>query len=141
MKKIKRRSDCPISFALDIFGDKWSLLIIRDLMFKNKKTYSDFVDSEEKIATNILADRLIMLEKAGLIKSRIDSEKKSKYNYSLTEKGIDLVPVLLEIVKWSAKHDSKTAAPKEFVTRAKNDREKFIDEIISQLKARVNFEI
>lgn len=133
MAKQKRKSDCPINFALEIFGDKWSLLIIRDLMFKGKKTYGEFLLSEEKIATNILADRLIMLEEAGLIKSKKDKENKSKFNYTLTEKGIDLVPVLLEIVKWSAKHDKKTAAPKEFIDRVKNDREKFIQEITESL--------
>jgi DNA-binding HxlR family transcriptional regulator len=128
-KKMKRRSDCPISFALDIFGDKWSLLIIRDLMFKNKKTYGEFLLSEEKIATNILADRLEMLECAGLLKSTVDPAKKSKYNYELTAKGVDLVPVLLEIVLWSATHDKKTAAPKEFVDRVKTDRQDLINEI------------
>jgi DNA-binding HxlR family transcriptional regulator len=134
MAKQKRKSDCPINFALEIFGDKWSLLIIRDLMFKGKKTYGEFLLSEEKIATNILADRLIMLEEVGLIKSKKDKGNKSKFNYTLTEKGIDLVPVLLEIVKWSAKHDKKTAAPKEFIDRVKNDREKFIQEITESLK-------
>jgi DNA-binding HxlR family transcriptional regulator len=134
MAKQKRKSDCPIHFALEIFGDKWSLLIIRDLMFKGKKTYGEFLLSEEKIATNILADRLIMLEEVGLIKSKKDKGNKSKFNYTLTEKGIDLVPVLLEIVKWSAKHDKKTAAPKEFIDRVKNDREKFIQEITESLK-------
>ena len=128
--KKKRRSDCPISFALDLFGDKWSLLIIRDLMFKNKKTYSEFLQSEEKIATNILAHRLEMLECAGLIKSEVDPAKKSRYNYELTEKGIDLAPVLLEIVLWSATHDRKTAAPKEFVDRMKTEREKVIKELM-----------
>ncbi|SRR6266487_2463058 len=135
-KKIKRRSDCPISFALENFGDKWSLLIIRDLMFKNKRTYGEFLNSEEKIATNILADRLSMLECAGLIKSKIDKEKKSKYNYELTDKGIDLVPVLLEIVLWSATHDKQTAAPKEFVNRVRNDKESFIKEIVQHLKGK-----
>jgi len=134
MVKQKRKSDCPINFALEIFGDKWSLLIIRDLMFKGKRTYGEFLLSEEKIATNILADRLMMLEEVALIKSKMDKGNKSKYNYTLTEKGIDLVPVLLEIVKWSAKHDKNNAAPKEFVDRVKKDRERFIKEITSQLK-------
>jgi len=136
-KKIKRRSDCPVSFALDIFGDKWSLLIIRDLMFKNKKTYGEFLQSEEKIATNILADRLSKLECADLIKCAVDQEKKSKFNYELTEKGIDIVPVLLEIVLWSATHDKYTAAPKEFVDRVKYDKEDFIKEIVKQLKSKL----
>lgn len=131
----KRKSGCPIHFALEIFGDKWSLLIIRDLMFKGKKTYGEFLNSEEKIATNILADRLHMLEEGGLIKSKRDKNNKSKFNYTLTEKGIDLVPVLLEIINWSAKHDQKTAAPTEFVDRVKQDREGFIAEITEQLKS------
>ncbi|MEZ4968961.1 MAG: helix-turn-helix domain-containing protein [Flavobacteriaceae bacterium] len=134
--EIKRRSDCPISYALEIFGDKWTLLIIRDLMFKEKKTYSDFLQSAEKISTNILADRLSMLECAGLVKRKVDKEKKSKYNYELTDKGIDLVPVLLEIVRWSAKHDKKTEAPKEFVDRVVNDSENFVKEIVKQLKGK-----
>ena len=136
-KRIKRRSDCPISFALDIFGDKWSLLIIRDLMFKNKKTYGEFLKSEEKIATNILADRLSLLECAGLIQCKVDQEKKSKYNYELTQQGIGLVPVLLEIVLWSATFDKNTAAPKEFVDRIRNDKENFAAEIMQQLKSKL----
>ena len=134
MAKQKRRSDCPISFALEIFGDRWSLLIIRDLIFKGKRTYGDFLASEEKIATNILADRLVMLEDSGIIKGKTDPENKSRINYSLTPKGIDLIPVLLEIIKWSAKHDKKSAAPKEFVDRVIKNREKFIKEIEGMLK-------
>jgi DNA-binding HxlR family transcriptional regulator len=133
MQKIKRRSDCPISFALDIFGDKWSLLILRDLIFKGKKTYGEFLTSEEKIATNILADRLTMLEREGLIKSKLDQEKKTRYNYTLTSKAVDLVPALIEIIRWSATYDKRTAAPKEFVDRIKNEREKLIVELKSKL--------
>jgi DNA-binding HxlR family transcriptional regulator len=133
MQKSKRRSDCPISFALDIFGDKWSLLIIRDLIFKGKKTYGEFLMSDEKIATNILADRLTMLEREGLIKSKLDQGKKTRYNYTLTSKAIDLVPALIEIIRWSATYDKRTAAPKEFVDRIKNDRENLIVDLTGQL--------
>jgi DNA-binding HxlR family transcriptional regulator len=135
MKEAKRRSDCPIAFALDIFGDKWSLLIIRDLMFKSIRNYRGFLGSEEGIATNILADRLEMLECAGLIVGREDESNKSRHLYSLTEKAIDLVPAILEIVRWSADHDSQTGAPKEFVDRVKNDRDNFVREIQQQLRA------
>ena len=134
MKKIKRRSDCPVSFALDIFGDKWSLLIIRDLMFENKKTYGEFFKSEENIATNILADRLLHLENSGLIKKKQDKVNKSRIIYSLTDKGIDLIPVMLEIVKWSAEYDKKTGAPADFVERVKKDKENLIKEITNNLK-------
>jgi DNA-binding HxlR family transcriptional regulator len=135
MKHVKRRSDCPISFALDVFGDKWSLLIIRDLMFKGKVYYGDFLGSEEKIATNILANRLGMLEGAGMISKAQDPRMKTKYIYSLAEKGIDLLPVLIEIILWSAKYDPKTGAPKEFVARARKDKSGLIRDIIKNIKS------
>src|SRR5882757_1640495 len=97
-KKIIFRSDCPISTALDIFGDKWSLLIIRDMVFKGRNTYGDLLDAEEKIATNILADRLALLECGELISKHKHPDSKAKVLYKLTLKGIDLVPVLLEII-------------------------------------------
>jgi DNA-binding HxlR family transcriptional regulator len=131
-KKPKRRSDCPISFALDIFGDKWSLLVIRDLMYQGKRTYGEFLASEEKIATNVLADRLATLECEGLIRSDTDRTNKTRIIYSLTDKGLDLNPVMLEIVAWSAKYDKKTGAPKEFVARLKDDKENLIKEIVSR---------
>lgn len=131
MKKVKRRSDCPINFALEIFGDKWTLLIVRDLMFRGKVHYGDFLESEEKIATNILADRLETLGCAGVIKKLQDPKNRTKYVYSLTSKGLDLVPVLLEIVLWGAKYDPKTAAPREFVEKARKNR----DEMIKGIKA------
>ena len=134
MKHVKRRPDCPISFALDLFGDKWSLLIIRDLMFKGKVYYGDFLESEEKIATNILADRLQMLEHAGVINKVQDPKIKTKIIYSLTPKGIDLLPMLIEMILWSEKYDPKTAAPKEFVAAARKDREKLIEKIRADLK-------
>lgn len=125
----KRRSDCPISFALDIFGDKWSLLIIRDLAFKNKKYYVEFLKAGEGIATNILADRLNTLEAVGIIEKEPDPEHGSKLIYSLTAKGKELIPALVEIIVWSAKYDKQTAADKAFVNRAKKDREGLIKEI------------
>lgn len=133
-KQLKRRSDCPISFALDIFGDKWTLLIIRDIMFKGKSSYGEFLNSEEGMATNILADRLETLERTEIIKKIRDSANKTKFIYSLTAKGINLLPSLLEIIIWSAKYDSKTAAPKEFVAQAKCNREELINQIRTTLK-------
>jgi DNA-binding HxlR family transcriptional regulator len=108
-------------------------------MFEGKKTYGEFLNSDEKIATNILADRLFTLECAGLIKSKTDNQKKSRILYSLTEKGIDLVPVLLEIIKWSANYDMKSGAPKEFVDRIKKDKENLSKEIVSKLKSGKSF--
>jgi len=98
------RSDCPLNYGIEIFCDKWSLLIIRDLMFFGKRHFNEFLSSEEHIATNLLADRLSMLEKEKLIRKSKDSQHKQKIVYSLTEKGIDLLPIILTIGLWSEKY-------------------------------------
>lgn len=133
-KKIKKRSECPISTALDIFGDKWSLLIIRDLMFKGKTTYGDFLASEEKIATNILADRLALLECVGIISKNNHPDSKLKVLYKLTAKGIDLIPLLIEIVAWSEKHEKVSPYATEFIKTVKKDRDGFIKQLRESLK-------
>ncbi len=132
--KKERRSDCPISYVLDIFGDKWTLLVIRDLLLKGKKTYGEFVVSDEKIATNILANRLVVLEEEGVISKEKDPEKGSRFIYRLTQKGIDLLPVLIEMMKWSAVYDPDTTVPKEMVAQAKIDRDAFLNHILEDLK-------
>ena len=98
------RSRCPINLALEVFGDKWSLVIIRDIMFDGKRHFRELLQSEEKIASNILTDRLAMLEQEGIISKATDPEHKLKYIYSLTVKGIDLLPIMVEIGAWSLKH-------------------------------------
>ena len=105
MKQITHRSSCPVSFSLDFFGDKWSLLIIRDMMLYNKFTYGEFLLSPEKISTNILADRLAALEQNGFITRRISTEKKNKIIYGMTEKSIDLIPIIMEYIIWGAKYN------------------------------------
>ena len=125
----KRRSSCPVTFALDRVGDKWSLLIVRDLMFRGRKTYGEFIESGEGIATNVLADRLKCLETEGIIEKVRDPENKRRYLYSLTEKGFDLTPVLLEMIRWSALHDADTGAPKEFLDMIENDLEGLIKKV------------
>lgn len=104
MKELKQRSNCPISNVLDIVGDKWTLLVIRDLFSKGKSTYGDFLKSPEKIATNILADRLERLEQTGIIKKMEHPESKAKVLYKLTPKGIDMFPIIVELVIWADKH-------------------------------------
>lgn len=104
MTDTKKRSDCPISCSLDIWGDKWSLLIVRDLIFFKERTYSDFLKSDEKIATNILAARLQMLEDNGIISKSEHPESKAKVLYKLTPKGIDLLPLMIEINVWADKY-------------------------------------
>jgi len=125
----KRRSKCPVTFALDRFGDKWSLLIVRDLMFRGRETYGEFLESGEGIATNVLADRLKCLETEGLIKKSQDPENRRRYLYRLTDKGIDLAPVLLEMIRWSAKYDAKTGTPQAFLDMLENDMEGLIRKV------------
>lgn len=117
------RSDCPLNFGLEIFGDKWTLLIIRDLMFFGKRYYNEFLSSAEGISTNILADRLSMLEKENFLKTSKDETHKQKIIYSLTEKGIDLLPVILEIGLWSDKYAGSllNAKMKIFLHEVKKD--------------------
>ena len=130
-RELHRRSDCPISYALDLFGDKWTLLIIRDMMFKRKQRYGEFVESGEKIATNILADRLAKLESEGLVTKQVDPKNGRQLIYALTAKALDLAPMLIEMILWSAKHDPHTAAGGAFIRKAKANREQLVKDIIS----------
>ena len=123
----KRRSGCPVSIALELFGDRWSLLIIRDLMVRGFHTFKDFQQSDERIATNILAGRLRKLEAAGIITSETETADGRRINYRLTRKGIELAPVMLELLIWSARHE-KTAAPCALIDRVEKDRKAFLAE-------------
>lgn len=98
------RSGCPVSLGLDIFGDRWTLLIVRDLMFSGKRHFREMLQSGEGISSNILADRLQMLLAQGVITRTKDPSHRQKVVYSLTEKGIDLLPILMQISRWSYKH-------------------------------------
>ncbi|KZN37966.1 hypothetical protein N480_14580 [Pseudoalteromonas luteoviolacea S2607] len=123
------RSQCPISNVLDHVGDKWSLLIIRDLMFFGKHTYSDLQNSDEKMATNILSSRLEKLESDGLITKQSDPKDKRKKIYRLTGAGIDMLPILLEMIIWSSKHAPELNIPNELVYRAQMDRTGLIEDL------------
>jgi DNA-binding HxlR family transcriptional regulator len=129
MRWAKRRSDCPISFALDIFGDRWSLLVMRDLLFQEKEQFGEFLGSEERIATNILADRLQRLERAGLLAKVPGPSGRERTAYVPTEKGKDLIPLLFEMLLWSAKHDPDTGAPEELVAELTRDKAKVAREV------------
>lgn len=109
------RSHCPISFALDIIGDRWTLLVLRDLLMNGKRAYGEMLASEEGMATNVLADRLAWLETHGILEKR-------RQTYRVTAKGLDLLPVMLDLVAWSAKYDTHTAAPRALVKRLTQDR-------------------
>ncbi len=133
MANNKRKSDCPINFALEIFGDRWTFLIVRDLMFKGKHYYGEFLQSEEKIATNILAGRLSLLEKSEIVIKSSDQSHKQKVIYRLSQKGIDLLPILVDVIMWSAKYDKNSAVDVKFVRSVKRDRDSLIKEISSRL--------
>ncbi|MBL7901521.1 MAG: helix-turn-helix transcriptional regulator [Bacteroidia bacterium] len=134
MNANKKRSDCPISCSLDIWGDKWSLLIIRDLMFKKTCTYGDFLKSEEKIATNILASRLQTLEQNGVIEKLDHPDSKAKVLYKLTDKGIDLLPLMIEINLWANNYFVLPEERKALIKEVKKDKEKFVKSWMKDLK-------
>ena len=126
--KSKHRSGCPVSISLEIFGDRWSLLIIRDLMVRGFRTFKEFQQSGEGIATNILADRLKKLQAAGIIATENDKADGRKLNYRLTEKGIDLAPMLLELLVWGARHED-TGAPCAVIEEMAKNREAVLAEV------------
>jgi DNA-binding HxlR family transcriptional regulator len=119
----QQKSSCPISYSLDIFGDKWTLLILRDVILHAKSRFVEFQSSDEKIASNILSERLRRLEKQGLIRTDKDPVDARQKIYSATEKGLSLTPVLLEIAAWGASHDPNTGAPRKFADEFYADRE------------------
>lgn len=119
-----RRSGCPLNASIEMLGDRWSLLIIRDMMLRGSRTFKEFLNSYEKIATNILADRLRRLESYGIITTQPDPNDGRKLIYLLTPKGIDLAPVLTEMVLWAAAHertDNQT-----LVREMRKDKEGFL---------------
>lgn len=138
MEAGKKRSDCPLGISLDVFGDKWSLLIIRDMMFGNKCTYNDFLKSEEGIATNILASRLKGLEENGVIEKSEHPDSKAKVLYQLSAKGIDLLPVLMEIYIWAEKYYEMPSDLKATIKEAKKDKDKFAKQVMKELKTKMN---
>jgi DNA-binding HxlR family transcriptional regulator len=101
----KRRSGCPLNASVEMLGDRWSLLILRDMMLRGYETFNEFLHSDEKIATNILTDRLRRLESYGIVETHRDPADGRKMIYDLTPKGIDLAPVLTEMVLWAARHE------------------------------------
>lgn len=125
--KSKRRSGCPVSISLEQFGDRWSLLIIRDMMVRGYHSFKQFQKSGEGISSNILADRLKTLEAAGILIAKPEETDARRVNYRLTQKGIDLAPVMLELLIWGAKHEA-TAAPCGLIAQMENCREEVLAE-------------
>jgi len=132
-KSDRRQSGCPVAFTLDTFGDKWSILVVRDMMLNAKKYYGELLECPEHIASNILADRLKRLEEARVITKNPDPEDQKRYVYELTQKGVDLLPLVLEAVMWGSKYASKNSTPKEFLRWLKKDRDAVAREILASL--------
>jgi DNA-binding HxlR family transcriptional regulator len=123
-RKAKRRSGCPLNASVEMLGDRWSLLIIRDMMLRGARTYKEFLQCYEGIATNILADRLRKLVAYGIITTEPDPSDGRKRIYLLTAKGIDLAPVLTEMVLWAAGHEE--TGNQALVRQMRRDKEKFL---------------
>ncbi len=124
----KRRSGCPVSVGLEVFGDSWSLLVVRDLMVRGYRTFKEFHQAGEGIATNILADRLQRLQAAGIIYCERAETDGRRLNYRLTEKGIDLAPALLELLIWGA-HYETSEAPCSVIETMEQNREAVLAEV------------
>jgi DNA-binding HxlR family transcriptional regulator len=133
MKEIIPRSECPLSYALDLFGDRWTLLILRDMIFFGKCSYSEFLNSYEKIASNILTDRLSSLHANGFVAKHISPSKKSKFLYTLTDKGIALIPAITEIILWADQH-TPFRMPQLLGEMLKKNKDKTLKSLAVKLK-------
>jgi DNA-binding HxlR family transcriptional regulator len=122
-----RRSGCPLNASIEMLGDRWSLLIIRDMMVRGSRSFKEFLGSDEGIATNMLADRLRRLEAHGIIASEADPSDGRKLIYSLTTKGIDLAPVLIEMVLWAGRHEE--TGNQALVRTLQTDRQRFLEQV------------
>lgn len=124
-----RRSSCPIASALDFVGDKWTLVVLRDIIMVRRRHFHELLAGNEGIASNILASRLQRLEAAGMITRQRDPAEPRRVIYQPTAKALDLLPVMIELVRWGLKYDQKTSAPAQFMRRLDQDREQFIADI------------
>lgn len=122
------RSGCPVSVSLEMLGDRWSLLIVRDLMVRGLRTFRQFQESGEGIATNILASRLRRLQEVGIIVAEEDESDRRRVAYRLTAKGIELAPILFELLLWGARNE-RTAAPAPAIEKMAAEREAFLEEV------------
>ena len=129
------RSHCPVSLALEAIGDRWSLLILRDIILRGKRRYQEFLNSEESISTNILAERLARLEKQDLISKTTDPADKRQFRYLPTQKALDLLPVIFEMARWSFKHSPNADPDHPFAQRMRAGEKAFVRQIRSQFEA------
>ena len=134
--KTKLRSHCPVNYGLEAFGDRWALLILRDIIFRGKRTYGEFLKSEEGFSTNILASRLEHLTGVGILRLDEDESDARKGLYTLTEKGLDLIPLVFEMILWSAKYDDDSEAKRisQLIELIQKDNRKISQKTIEQVK-------
>ena len=130
----KRRSGCPVVFALDLFGDRWTLLIVRDLALRGMTTYGEFLEAGEGISTNILADRLKRLQDQKIVTRSSDPAHGAKYRYKLTKKGLALIPVMVEMMRWSASHDARTPMSAAFKRRLDREPRRIAEEFAKRAR-------
>ena len=129
--KSEPRSDCPINYALELFGDRWTLLIVRDMLYEHASTFGELASSPEGIATNVLSERLGRLETNGIVTKTPDAADGRRDRYTLTEKGIQLYPLMLEMTLWSATWDPDTVVSSHLVETIEADKPRFIQEAIA----------
>lgn len=134
MKRLDRKSDCAINYSLEILGDAWSLLIVRDMMTLGKKTYGEFLASDERIGTSVLARKLVHLEQQGIVCKQTSATDRRKEEYRLTEKGIALAPILNELAVWGATFDQHTGANQKIIAIYQRDRQGVLDRTLHILR-------
>ncbi len=131
----REKSSCPISYSLDFFGDRWTLIVLRDIVLWGKTRFAELQSSDESIASNILSDRLRRLEQQGFVASSRDPDDARQKRYEPTELGLSLTPVLLEIAAWGASHDPRTGAPPGFAADFYANRDAYYEDHHVRLQA------
>lgn len=136
MKRYDRKSACPINFCLEAFGDPWSLLIVRDIIFRGSHTFKEFLASDERITTSVLSARLADLEKHGILEREPHPTDGRRDNYVLTEKGLALIPMLLDMMEWGTANDPRSAGHRmpDFMSRVRKQRGTSIKRIVENVK-------
>ncbi len=125
---------CPVRYSAGLIGDKWSLLLIRDLMFKDRRHFGDFLDDDETIATNILTDRLNRLVSSGIVDKSRDVNDGKRFVYKLTHKGRDLLPVMVEMFKWAQKYDEHTFVSQEFIDELSRAPKRYKNKVLKGIE-------
>ncbi len=137
MKTTERRSTCPINYSVEIFGDKWMLLLLRDIMFNGKNSFLEFRASDEKISSAVLTEKLNILLNEGIVSKVTSPKNASKFLYLITDKGIELVPVMVEILNWGSRYNPD-GGPKTWLDRIKQNKKKAITELQDELRNQSN---